>query len=784
MSVRNIKNSILMVLMTVTVLAWAGSIPADVRAADTETAEIPLEVGIVYTDGPTGFRLVQGKTYYYVNNKMQTGWKTIGGKRYYFTTGKKNKGVMQTGKQYLGNKWYYLDPHMKTGLIEAGSRVYYADKNGVLQTGWRTVNGKKYYFTSDKNRRFERLTGLQKIGKKWYYLDPAPRTGLFQADGKLYFANGNGELQTGWKTLNGKKYYFFSNTQNGHVHHEGARGTRSVGNEYYLFDSQDGHLRYGLQEMDGLYYFASSAGKLQKGFQTVNGRKMYFDANGDHKFAGHRGLLNVNSKYYVCRDGEVLCGLVSCDGETYYAGSDGILQSGWKTLEGKTYYFLPGAAGGQPARAAVKGYLTLNGNSYFFDEEGVNDPSRTIRVGLQQVDGVWHYYYPSDGEGHQRGDMATGLVWHEGNCYKFDALGDPASGWQKVDGSYAWFDEKGMYVQSRAAMKLTVIDYGSTKGSYGSNYGDATLMESNGHYLLLDTCMPKGGANVIKKLKSMGVKRLSVYISHYHDDHIGALPAILKDGYFSVEKIYLPDASYMYGSNKKTKWFTTHSALYEQSVKLAEQKGIQVVTLREGDTLDCGLVHGTVIFQQMKPEFTGNASNHDQVITYINNHSLVTMFECGKFRFLTAGDLEKSGEEELLGRGFDLSADLFKLNHHGGSSSNTQPFLKAVGASVFYYTNPDERDRLYQAGWCKSIITSVQNNGGNVFHPLVNGHTTLSVSGGCISVSAVRRTKTVDVKVKNTLSGEDMTLKVRVQSASNGRYKIHENMIPFYCDLK
>ena len=29
-----------------------------------------------------------------------------------------------------------------------------------------------------------------------------------------------------------------------------------------------------------------------------------------------------------------------------------------------------------------------------------------------------------------------------------------------------------------------------------------------------------------------------------------------------------------------------------------------------------------------------------------------------------------------------------------------------------------------------------------------------------------------------------MTIKVRVQSAQNGTYKIHENMIPFYCDLK
>ena len=353
-----------------------------------------------------------------------------------------------------------------------------------------------------------------------------------------------------------------------------------------------------------------------------------------------------------------------------------------------------------------------------------------------------------------------------------------------VDGNYAWFDEKGMYVQDRAAMKLTIIDYGNTNGSYGSNYGDPTLMESNGNYLLLDTSMPKGGANVIKKLKAMGVKRLSVYISHYHDDHIGSLPAILKDSYFTVEKIYLPDAAYMYGNNKGTKWFTTHSDLYEESVRLAKNKGIPVVTLHAGDTLDCGFVHGTVIFQQLKPEFTGDSGNHGQVITYINNHSLVTMFECGDFRFLTAGDLETSAEKDLLAKGIDLHADMFKLSHHGGSSSNMDALLKAIGASVGYYTDPNERTSFLQDSWCKPVINRAQSIGMNLFHPLVNGHTTFSVSGGSVFIKGTRRTKTVDASVVNKVTGNTGTYKVTVQAASNGKYRLYENMIPFYYDLK
>ncbi|MBR7044394.1 MAG: hypothetical protein IKI23_01875 [Lachnospiraceae bacterium] len=784
MSVRKIKGTVLMVFMSLALFAAAGSFPAGACAAETETAEASSEEGIVYTDGPTGFRLVDGKTYYYVNNQMQTGWRTIGGKRYYFTTGAGNRGVMKTGKRRIGGKWYCLDPDLKKGLIRAGDKVYFADQSGALQSGWRSVGGKRYYFTPESSRRFERVTGLQQIGNKWYFLDPDLKTGLFRADGKLYYANAEGALQKGWQSVNGKRYYFYSKNGTGHVRFEGAAGRRSVKKVFYFFDPREGFLRYGLQEMNGLYYFADAQGRLQTGFQTVNGKKMYFDAGGDTKYAGHRGLLNAGGSCFMCRDGEVLCGLISEGGETYLAGKDGALESGWKTVDGKTYYFLPRAYGSQPAMAAVKGCYLVDGNSCFFDENGVNDPSKTIRAGLQQVDGVWHYYYPSDEDGHKRGDMARGLVWHEGHCYMFDGLGNAVNGWQKVDGNYAWFDETGMYKRNRAAMKLTVIDYGNTNGSYGANWGDCTLLESEDHYLLLDTTQPGGGANLIGKLKEMGVKRLSIYISHFHYDHIGSLPAILRDGYFSIEKIYMPDTSYIYGVNKDSGLFKGYCTTYETAMDLAGKKGIPVVTLHEGDTLDCGLVRGRVIFQHADPEFTGDKNSHPQVSSFINNHSLVTMFECGDFRFLTAGDIEKESEAEILSRGIDVSADLFKLSHHCEYTSNTPEFLNAVNASVFYYTNPNDRTDFFQHQGCRDNLIYIQNHGGNVFHSLINGHTTFSVSGGSIFTKTVRRSKNVEVNVKNRLTGEDMTVKVRVQDCANGRYQVHENMIPFYCDLK
>ena len=57
-------------------------------------------------------------------------------------------GIMQTGWQYIGNKWYYLRSSgaMATGWYQDGSTWYYLNaSNGDMKIGWFQVNGKWYY---------------------------------------------------------------------------------------------------------------------------------------------------------------------------------------------------------------------------------------------------------------------------------------------------------------------------------------------------------------------------------------------------------------------------------------------------------------------------------------------------------------------------------------------------------------------------------------------------------------------------------------------------------------
>ena len=131
----------------------------------------------------------------------------------------------------------------------------------------------------------------------------------------------------------------------------------------------------------------------------------------------------------------------------------------------------------------------------------------------------------------------------------------------------ALFETDSKYVKYTLPSGLNIIsiDLGGLINSERVNgsYGDATLIEQNGNYLLIDTGDRKLDDNgneidnnvLIKFLKSQQVKNLDIYISHYHIDHYGKVEAILKDSYFNVGTVYLPDPRTFSGRMDST-WYS------------------------------------------------------------------------------------------------------------------------------------------------------------------------------------------------------------------------------------
>ncbi|HEW8703276.1 TPA: N-acetylmuramoyl-L-alanine amidase family protein [Streptococcus pneumoniae] len=140
---------------------------------------------------------------------MQTGWQYLGNKWYYL----RSSGAMATGWYQEGTTWYYLDQpngDMKTGWQNLGNKWYYLRSSGAMATGWYQ-EGTTWYYLDQPNGDMK--TGWQNLGNKWYYLrsSGARVTGWVKDDSTWYYLNaGNGDMKTGWFQVNGRWYYAYS----------------------------------------------------------------------------------------------------------------------------------------------------------------------------------------------------------------------------------------------------------------------------------------------------------------------------------------------------------------------------------------------------------------------------------------------------------------------------------------------------------------------------------------------------------------------------------------------
>ena len=215
-----------------------------------------------------------GSTKYYLasDGKMVRGWQTIDGKRYYFN----DDGVMQTGWQTINGKKYFFMPegYMMTGWISFGSTRYYLDKNGVMQTVWQTIDGKRYFFMPEGYM----MRGWISFGQTRYYLDSngVMVTGKQVIDGTTYTFASDGKLivesKRGWKTVNGKKYYY---NENGVA----VTGWQTIDGKKYFF-MPEGYMMTGWISFGKTRYYLDKNGVMQTGWQFISNTWYYFRTNG------------------------------------------------------------------------------------------------------------------------------------------------------------------------------------------------------------------------------------------------------------------------------------------------------------------------------------------------------------------------------------------------------------------------------------------------------------------------------------------------------------------------
>jgi competence protein ComEC len=209
----------------------------------------------------------------------------------------------------------------------------------------------------------------------------------------------------------------------------------------------------------------------------------------------------------------------------------------------------------------------------------------------------------------------------------------------------------------RDALLMEAIDVGQ---------GDSLLLITpDGKTLLVDGGGFGGGPNqapqdfdigeevVSEALWSRGIRHLDVVaLSHAHSDHMGGLPAVLRN--FHPNELWV-------GNNPR---FGAYNALLNEAAELR----VRVRSFRAGDTLSLGNVQISVL---------APLPGYQPGIEPSNNDSLVLRAVYGATSVMLEGDAEAPIEQAMLAEP-GLQSTLLKIGHHGSITSTRPEFLARV----------------------------------------------------------------------------------------------------------
>ena len=461
-------------------------------------------------------KLIDGRTYY--SNKdgvLQFGWVNLPEGKYYIT---KENGANH-GIQSIDGKWYHFGEN--SGQLKIGwsklldGRTYYSNKDGVLQFGWVSLREGKYYITKENGT----YHGIQNIDGKWYHF--GENSGLIKIgiskliNGKIYYSNDNGELLFGWVEDKNNKYFITKES--------GAyKGIHEIDGKWYHFGENSGQLKTGWsQSLKGVIYYSNNNGELQKGELFIDNN--WYAFNDD--FSLKTGWQTVNGKkYYFYADGTKAKYIVKIAGVRYEFSTTGELQhSNVKVIADLSFH------NGQIdwdklwSSGEIDGVILRIGYSLGMDKMFTTYLSEARRLNIPYS--VYHFSIAENSYEAQN-EASSLLGWYQNNSL------------MPVYGVFYDIESWHNYEDGHTSNSITVQDYDSIISTYKN------ILNNKGIYMSLYT-----GKNYAEtRLSDYGREQID-WIAHYATDcgykgkyrgwqytSKGHLPGI--DGYVDLSIFY------------------------------------------------------------------------------------------------------------------------------------------------------------------------------------------------------------------------------------------------------
>lgn len=316
---------------------------------------------------------------YYVNGSgvmvanawvlLQDDW---GRDSYWWYFGSNGKAYSNGWKEINGSSYHFTDNRMDTGWFEKDGKTYYLGSSGAMTTGWKRLPdendewGECWYFFSSSGRRASR--GEQTISSEVYVFDDYGRMLTGWVNMSDYTSSGRGDLSN--SDVDNLKYFRDGGQRaSGWLHLSSPDESEE---DWYYF--KDGRAysakykttaagsRYGMAKIKGETYCFDRGGRMVTGLVEIeDGRKFYFDEGGKMK----TGRVVVNDDEH--------------DNEVFYFTTTGSLGNKGEAFTGVKDGYLYEEGNLVAAEDGMRyGKVSVDGKNYVVDERGRVKTSGTV----------------------------------------------------------------------------------------------------------------------------------------------------------------------------------------------------------------------------------------------------------------------------------------------------------------------------------------------------------------------------------------------------------------------
>ena len=239
---------------------------------------------------------------------------------------------------------------------------------------------------------------------------------------------------------------------------------------------------------------------------------------------------------------------------------------------------------------------------------------------------------------------------------------------------------------------------------------DFIVVECDGEYMTIDGGNVEDSQLVHSYLTGRNIREVqTVVVTHAHEDHCGGVSAILKA--VTAETVYCPVTEY-------------DSRAFRNVVSAANAQGLEITVPVVGEIFTVGSAQVQVI---------GPVKDYDDP----NDTSIVLRMTYGNTSFLFTGDAESTSERDIMEAGFNVSADVLKVGHHGSSTSSSYVWLKAVAPTYAVISSNRTEEPDYNHPH-EEVVSRLRDEDAIVYRTDLQGTVTCISDGKTISFTVTR----------------------------------------------